>query len=204
MIAKSRGDVGQAFPIYVVMVAGLLFLAFCFFTVGRAAALRNGAQGAADAAALAAAQSAREEMEAPFLASLPERMLDLFLNGYQFPPGMPCAEAQRLASANEADVEHCEPKYGGYRDQITVEVETRKPVGSPVIRGMDHKFAKSHATAIVEFRCSWKSADLNEDSVEDVYFFTCKDGGMVEIRPSSPPPWSEVSKILFDVHLVDD
>ncbi|WP_335939117.1 pilus assembly protein TadG-related protein [Streptomyces sp. PTD5-9] len=203
MTARLRGEAGQAFPIYVVMVAGLLFLAFAFFTVGRASALRNGAQGAADAAALAAAQQAREDMEAPFLASLPERMLDVFLDSYQFPSAMPCASAQRLASANEADVKECTPQYGGRRDKITVEVETRKPVGSPVIRGMDREYAKSRATAIVEFRCSWHSVDLNDDSIEDVYYFSCGSAGAVEIRTSSPPSWSSVSKILFDVHLVD-
>lgn len=62
MTAKPRGDAGQAFPIYVVMVAGLLFLAFAFFAVGKASATRNEAQGAADAAALAAAQDARDTL----------------------------------------------------------------------------------------------------------------------------------------------
>ncbi|WP_406515266.1 pilus assembly protein TadG-related protein [Streptomyces sp. NBC_00873] len=206
MFARQRRESGQAFPIYVVMVAGLLFLVFAFFAVGKAAALRNGAQGAADAAALAAAQKAREQLEAPFLASLPGNMLDSFLQGYAFPTAMPCVEAQRLAAANQADVYrgHCDASYGGDRDQITVEVETRKPVDSTVIPGTKTKFAKAEATAVVEFRCSWKAVDYNDDGVQDMYFFTCEDGGMVEIAPSSPPPWSQVSKILFDVHLIDD
>jgi hypothetical protein len=37
-----------------------------------------------------------------------------------------------------------------------------------------------------------------------LYIFTCDGGGVVEIAPGSPPPWSQVSKILFDVHLIDD
>ncbi|MEU0831930.1 pilus assembly protein TadG-related protein [Streptomyces sp. NPDC005969] len=201
MIGRRRRDSGQAFPIYVVMVAGLLFLAVAFFAVGKAAALRNGAQGAADAAALAAAEKARDEFEAPFLASLPEDMLDLFLRAHAVPG---CSAAQGFASANQADVNYCLPIPGGYRDRIKVEVQGRKPVDSSVIPGTERKVAKAHATAIVEFQCpGWRSVDLNRDSIRDVYFFTCP-GGMVEIRPSSPPDWSQVSKLLFDVHLIDD
>lgn len=206
MIGHQRRDAGQAFPIYVVMVAGLLFLVFAFFAVGKAAALRNGAQGAADAAALAAAQKAREQFEAPFLASLPEDTLDLFLRGHMVPEAMPCAEAQRLAAANQADIYHneCTATPGGNAgDRVTVRVETRKPVDSSVIPGTKTKFAKAKATAIVKFRCEWTSVDLNDDSIRDIFFFTCGDAGVLEIRPSSPPPWSQVSKILFDVHLVD-
>ncbi|MEW2485904.1 pilus assembly protein TadG-related protein [Streptomyces sp. NPDC048411] len=203
MIGRSRNDVGQAFPIYVVMVAGLLFLAFAFFAVGKAAALRNGAQGAADAAALAAAQKTREDFEAPFLASLPEDTLELFLQGHAVTG---CPAAQALAAANQADVfgTGCQWIPGGYRDRIKVEVKGRKPVNSSVIPGSEKTFAKAKATAVVEFRCpGWKSVDLNHDSVRDVFFFHC-DGKLLEIRPSSPPPWSEVSKILYDVHLVDN
>ncbi|MGV9241848.1 pilus assembly protein TadG-related protein, partial [Streptomyces nigra] len=54
-----RGDTGQAFPIYITVAAGLLFLAFAYLAVGQAAANRNGAQTAADAAALAAALDTR-------------------------------------------------------------------------------------------------------------------------------------------------
>ncbi|WP_392672271.1 pilus assembly protein TadG-related protein [Streptomyces sp. LN785] len=201
MIGRRRRDSGQAFPIYVVMVAGLLFLAVAFFAVGKASALRNGAQGAADAAALAAAQQAREDFEAPFLASLPESMLDLFLRAHAVNG---CSAAYQLAEANQADVTSCLPIPGGDRDRIKVGVKGRKTVDSSVIPGSKSKIATAHATAVIEFRCSWKSVDLNDDSVQDVYFFTCKNGGMLEIRPSSPPPWSQVSKILFDVHLIDD
>lgn len=70
MIGRHRSDQGQAFPIYIAMVAGLLFLAFAFFAVGKASVTRNGAQGAADAAALAAAQQARDEIGPAFLGVL--------------------------------------------------------------------------------------------------------------------------------------
>ncbi|WP_432149038.1 pilus assembly protein TadG-related protein [Streptomyces sp. bgisy029] len=201
MFTRSRRDSGQAFPIYVVMVAGLLFLAFAFFAVGKASALRNGSQGAADAAALAAAQRARTEMGPGFIASLPGNTLELFL-GSDFAP--PCAEAERLASANRADQRACYPVYGYLRDRITVEVEGRKPVDSPVIPGTQNTFAKAKATALIEFRCpNWKAVDADSNGVHDLFVFTCSNGRVVEIVPGSPPPWSTVSKILFDVRLVD-
>ncbi|MER6102186.1 pilus assembly protein TadG-related protein [Streptomyces sp. NPDC001832] len=203
MIDRSRRDAGQAFPIYVVMVAGLLFLVFAFFAVGKASALRNGAQGAADAAALAAAQQTRDDFGNPFLASLPGNMLEQFLQT-RLVTG--CPAAQGLAAANQADVvSPCKTTRAGYRDRITVEVEGRKPVDSSVIPGTERKFAKATATAIVEFRClGWKALDFNDDGVQDLYIFPCRGGEMLEIEPSNPPPWSEVSKTLYDVHLVDN
>ncbi|MFF9351409.1 pilus assembly protein TadG-related protein [Streptomyces sp. NPDC014734] len=202
MIGRSRRDAGQAFPIYMMMVAGLLFLVFVFFAVGKAAALRNEAQGAADAAALAAAEKTREDFADPFFASLPEDLLDVFLRSH---PVTGCPAADSLASANNARVvpNGCSWTHSGYRDRITVEVEGRKAVDSSVLEGSENTKAKTKATAIVEFQCDWTSVDLNDDSIRDIFFFTC-DKGFLEIRPSSPPPWSQVSKILFDVHLVDN
>ncbi|MCX4964502.1 pilus assembly protein TadG-related protein [Streptomyces sp. NBC_00654] len=201
MTVRSRSDRGQAFPIYVVMVAGLLFLVFAFFAVGKASALRNGSQGAADSAALAAAQAARADFESGFIASLPENMLDAFLAA---PFTAPCGEAQSFASDNDADVTSCTARYGPRRDSIKVEVEGREAVDSSVIPGTKRTFAKAKATAIIEFRCTWQALDFDNNNVQDLFIFSCGDAGMVEIVPSSPPPWSQVSKILFDVHLVDN
>ncbi|MFF2899467.1 pilus assembly protein TadG-related protein [Streptomyces sp. NPDC057966] len=200
MIGRSRRDAGQAFPIYVVMVAGLLFLVFAFFAVGKAAALRNGAQGAADAAALAAAREARDNFEAGFLASLPEDLLDTYLRAH---PVMGCSAAQGLASDNQADVKSCYAIPGGYEDRIKVRVEGRKAVDSSVLPGSENTRAEATATAVIKFRCSWTSVDLNDDSIRDIFFFTCGTD-FLEISPGSPPPWSQVSKILYDVHLVDN
>ncbi|MFB7210287.1 pilus assembly protein TadG-related protein [Streptomyces sp. NPDC056255] len=200
MIGRLRRDAGQAFPIYVVMVAGLLFLVFAFFAVGKASALRNGAQGAADAAALAAAREARDNFEAGFLASLPEDLLDAYLRAH---PVIGCPAAQGLASDNQADVKSCYAIPGGYEDRIKVTVEGRKSVDSSVLPGSKNTKAEATATAVIKFRCSWTSVDLNDDSIRDIFFFTCgKD--FLEISPGSPPPWSQVSKILYDVHLVDN
>ncbi|MFF9569795.1 pilus assembly protein TadG-related protein [Streptomyces sp. NPDC014685] len=200
MIGRLRRDAGQAFPIYVVMVAGLLFLVFAFFAVGKAAALRNGAQGAADAAALAAARQAREEFQAGFLASLPEDLLDAYLRAH---PVGGCSAASGLASANQAELVSCIPMPGGYEDRIKVKVRGNKPVDSSVLPGSEKTKAEAEATAVIKFRCSWTSVDYNNDSIRDMFFFTCgKD--FLQIAPASPPPWSTVSRILYDVHLVDN
>ncbi|MFE2290289.1 pilus assembly protein TadG-related protein [Streptomyces sp. NPDC059452] len=217
MSRRRRGDAGQAFPIYVVMVAGLLFLAFAFFAVGKASALRNGSQGAADAAALAAAQSAREQFAAGFHESLPGDQLDQFLNA-AFPTLTPCAEAQRLASANGADIRSCGTSGTSWdRDKITVEVEGRQSVDSPVIPGTESTFAKAEATALIEFRCTWvaegldsdgdsdsdSDGDGDSDGAEGLYTFACGKAGVAEVVPGDLADWPRVSKILFDVRLVD-
>ena len=62
MRVRRYGDSGQAFPIYITVVGGLLCLALAYFAVGQAAVNRNGAQSAADAAALAAALNTRDEL----------------------------------------------------------------------------------------------------------------------------------------------
>ncbi len=201
MHKRQHGDAGQAFPIYVMMVAGLLFLALAFFAVGKASALRNGSQGAADAAALAAAQQARDDFGTGFYASLPTNMLDVFLNT---PFIAPCYEADRLAAANGATMESCYPTPGYLRDRITVEVQGLKAVDSSVLPGSENKKAKAEATALIEFRCPRpKAVDANSDGIMDLFIFTCRNGKVLEIAPASPPPWETVSRTLFDVRLVD-
>lgn len=204
MIQQPRSDRGQAFPIYIMMVAGLLFLALAFFAVGKASALRNDSQGAADAAALAAAQKARANFGPGFLGSLPRNALDVFL-GADFAP--PCAEAQRLANANEADTTSCTPSSGYLRDLVTVQVEGRDPVDSPVLPGSEDKVAKAKATALIEFRCPNPTAvDANSDGSPEAFIFTCLSGDVIEIATAEigrPGLWESVSRTLFDVRLVD-
>ncbi|MFE2945016.1 pilus assembly protein TadG-related protein [Streptomyces sp. NPDC059255] len=229
MIQHRYRDRGQAFPIYIVMVASLLFLALAFFAVGKASAARNGAQGAADAAALAAAQEARNEMGTGFLAALLlPGGLDDFFRGDKFFPGRPCAAAQELAAKNRADVRPidgvgsgCDPQLGLLRDEITVDVRTRYTVGESVIPGTEQKHAAARATAVVEFRCSLPEPEpegsaspgggagggaddgKDEDEEPSPIDFTCHGGRHVTIDPTKPDAWADLSKILFTVHLVD-
>ncbi|MEV7087345.1 pilus assembly protein TadG-related protein [Streptomyces sp. NPDC093085] len=228
MIQRLRGDRGQAFPIYIVMVAGLLFLALAFFTVGKASATRNGAQGAADAAALAAAQEARDEMGAGFLAALllPGGLNDFFDNNGRFTDPGPCAQAQVLAAKNRADVQSidgagsgCYSRPGFLSDEFTVEVKTRYTVGESVIPGTDQKHATARAKAVVEFRCSLPRPEpepegsaspggggddgKDEDEKPSPIDFTCHGGRHVTIDPAHPGEWLNLSETFFTVHLVD-
>lgn len=218
MIPGRRGDRGQAFPIYIVMVAGLLFLAFAFFAVGQASAARNGAQGAADAAALAAAQEAREEMRLPFLQALREPDgLDTLLSGSQN-PGLGREEANRLAAKNRSDLTGFYWRQGFWQDRVTASVKTRYTVGASVIPSTKDRHATASATAVVEFRCSLKSTpeptdpqqgDVDEKDKNDSkdtpgpFEFTC-DGRPVIIDLSSSDPLADLSKLIFAVHLIDD
>ncbi|MFJ4854686.1 pilus assembly protein TadG-related protein [Streptomyces sp. NPDC088730] len=218
MIPDRRGDRGQAFPIYIVMVAGLLFLAFAFFAVGQASAARNGAQGAADAAALAAAQEARDAMKLPFLQALgePDGLND-FLSGSQN-PGLGREEADRLAAENRSDVTGFYWQQGFWQDRVTARVKTRYTVGTSVIPSTKDRHATASATAVVEFRCSLETApeptsprqgegdEENKDGSKDTpgpFEFTC-DGRPVIIDLSSSDPLADLSKLIFAVHLIDD
>ncbi|MFE3737620.1 pilus assembly protein TadG-related protein [Streptomyces sp. NPDC059134] len=224
MGAVRRSDRGQAFPIYIVMVAGLLFVAFAFFTVGKASAVRNGAQGAADAAALAAAQEARDEMGTGFLeALLLPGGLDDFFKGDKFFGRGPCAAARELAGENRSTVTACDPRLGFLRDEITVKVRTDYTVGKSVIPGTERKHATAESTAVVEFRCSLpeKEPDVGaspddgaspgegEDPGDEAadkpkpIEFSCDGGSDVIIDPSEPGLWDTLSRTLFAVHLVD-
>lgn len=221
MSSDSRREAGQAFPIYIMMVAGLLFLAFAFFAVGKASATRNGAQGAADAAALAAAQQARDEIGSDFLDALllPGGLNDFF-NYHRISEG-PCNEARRFAAENRADVVGtCAWTSGHHRDEVTVKIETRNTVGDTVIPGTETMHATATATAVIEFRCNWKPADETGEGsdpqkdkdkgkgekaeVPGPLTFDCDGRNRFDIDPLHPDPWAELSKMLFAVHLIND
>ncbi|MEV6045445.1 pilus assembly protein TadG-related protein [Streptomyces xanthochromogenes] len=153
-MADLRQDRGQAFPIYVVMVAGLLFLAFAFFAVGQASATRNGAQGAADSAALAAAQRAREELVPKVLTALttPGGLDNLFEDGVVLADAR--AEAVSFAAKNHAELLTLVPSPGGAgRFTFTAHVQTSYTVGESVIPGTGQEHGTATATAVIELRC---------------------------------------------------
>ncbi|MCM2412071.1 pilus assembly protein TadG-related protein [Streptomyces sp. RKAG290] len=209
------------------MVAGLLFLAFAFFAVGQASAKRNGAQGAADAAALAAAQEARDELSVPFLAALrTPNGLDDFLRFHQY--GWDgCDKAAKLAYDNGAHLDGdplvpsgCYWRSGYLQDRVTARVKTREPVGKSVIPATETKYATATATAVIEFRCTFKPApespdpdpgqgDGNGDGEGDSeetpgpFEFRC-DGQPIKIDLGDPDPLAGLTQLLFAVHLIDD
>ncbi|WP_329064011.1 pilus assembly protein TadG-related protein [Streptomyces sp. NBC_01429] len=183
---NSSRESGQAAPIYITMVAGLLFLALAFFAVGQAGATRNGAQSAADAAALAAAQESRDLFSEDFLGGLlnPGFLEDIF-NGDRIGTADGCSAAARFADENKADLDNTAGRRGcsftGNRWGFTVNVVTQKPMGANILPGTEKKHAKAHATAIVEPRCTFKPAEKEEEEEPPA------DGEDPEdVKPASP------------------
>jgi hypothetical protein len=192
-------DAGQAFPIYITVVGSLLFLAFAYFAVGQAAVNRNGAQTAADAAALAAAQDRREQLAGAWLNDVldPTKWPGIF-DGDAEGIGESCWRAHRLAARNDARVLGCDPE--GLLG-FTVKVETNTPVGESVIPGTAEHRSSASATAVIEKRCTF--APLAEDAAEDVLPQLLCKGEKWDPKPGDPPEKLPKPEDLFDVHLAD-
>nr|WP_307826737.1 hypothetical protein [Streptomyces pactum] len=122
--------------------------------MGRAGAIRNEGQTAADAAALAAAQAHRDQLRTALLRSVLDGgdWADL-LQGRG--PGAPaaCAEAARFADRNGADLTGAGCLPGHLPTSFTVTVRTRDTVGRSVIPGTEDRHARATARAVVEPRC---------------------------------------------------
>ncbi|MGY0492087.1 pilus assembly protein TadG-related protein [Streptomyces sp. WG-D5] len=189
-------------PIYIWLTGILLFAAFAFFAFAQAASTRNGAQSAADAAALAAAQADRDKLMQGLGEALEGGNDDWlgWLDGMDLQGGDAQAAADRLAAANDAhllsgptgtDVNG----YPGYR----VEAETNYTVGDTIIPGTENKRAKAQATAVIQPRCD---VPLDADPKEALQL-TC-DGKTLDFDPEDfdlddLPDASD----LFAVHLAD-
>ncbi|WP_420709284.1 pilus assembly protein TadG-related protein [Streptomyces sp. NRRL B-3648] len=188
-------DAGQAFPIYLTVVAGLLFLALAYFAVGQGAVNRSGAQTAADAAVLAAAQDAREQLTDEWVKVLldPTKWQQIFQGEAQI--GDPCWRAEQLAARNDAQLNTCNsPALLKYR----VDVKTNKSVGRSVVPGTESVKSIASATAVIEPLCTFELPD--EGNEEDVLpQLSCKDR-VWEIDPAEPSKLPKPED-LFDVHL---
>ncbi|MEU5208171.1 pilus assembly protein TadG-related protein [Streptomyces sp. NPDC020742] len=156
---RSGRDAGQAFPLYIVAVAGLLFLALAFFAVGQAAATRNGAQTAADAAALAAGQKYRDLLTKDLLDGLRDGGYESdraawedLLNGRGAPSPGACASAAWFAGRNDAEVSSCVPD--SWPTSFAVDVTTRHGIGRSVVPGKEDTRASARATSVVGPRCT--------------------------------------------------
>ncbi|WP_435056814.1 pilus assembly protein TadG-related protein [Streptomyces capoamus] len=192
MFRRAAGDSGQAFPIYITVVAGLLFLAFAYLAVGQAAVNRGGAQTAADAAVLAAAQEGRRQLAAAWAADLrdPAKWQDVFEGNV--PVRDPCAPAGQLAAQNDATLEDC----GWQLLRYTAEVRTNRSVGDSVVPGTEDVHSTASATAVIESRCTFPDEPGGDDQLPEL---TC-DGKPWKLDPDDkatlPAP-----EDLFDVHL---
>ncbi|PWE11296.1 hypothetical protein DD630_21915 [Streptomyces sp. BSE7F] len=200
-------DTGQAFPIYITVVGGLLILAFAYLAVGQAAANRNGAQTAADAAALAAAQERRDQLAGAWAENLldPEKWQNIF-DGVADGLTPSCWRAEQLAAANDATVHSCHADgLLGY----TVEVQTNKTVGDSIVPGTERKKSRATATAVIESRCGFERLlpstedDADAEGKEDLPTLNCKGGTDWDLDSGTPDDLLPKPEDLFDVHLAD-
>lgn len=209
MIAEKRlRDRGQAFPIYVLVVAGLLFAALAFFAVGQASVTRSNAQGAADAAALAAAREARDNLVPGLdLAVLKPEDWEDVLDGGRLHLAKGCGAAPGFAAKNDATAQCTREALS-----FTVEVTTKRTVGESVVPGTDSMHGTANATAVIEPRCHLGSpapptrpADPPDTGSEEPASIKirCKGGKDIDFDPLKPNPWRTLARSLFDVKLAD-
>ncbi|MFD9937392.1 pilus assembly protein TadG-related protein [Streptomyces massasporeus] len=196
---RRYGDAGQAFPIYITVVGGLLFLALAYFAVGQATVNRGGAQTAADAAALAAAQEARDQLAGEWIEAVldPDQWQDIF-DGDVPLVGDPCSRAYQLAGQNDADVQGCSGT--GVPLGYEVVVQTRKTMGESIVPATAQKKSSATATAVIEPLCEFKP--LPEDAGDDVLPRLTCDGKNWDLKPDDLTELPEPED-LFDVHLAD-
>ncbi|MET8292858.1 pilus assembly protein TadG-related protein [Streptomyces sp. NPDC005180] len=213
------GDRGQAFPFYVVMVAGLLFAALAFFVIGQASVTRSDAQGAADAAALAAAQDARDHLLPGLVLSelQPKDWIEV-LKGNRLGGGG-CEKADSFAERNGAKASCTSTGLS-----FTVAVETTRTVGSSVIPGTEGMRGTADATAEIEPLCRLGELPSPSPSPSPApspsagqtpppsdgtspkpasLKFRCKGGKEITFDPAKPVPWRTLGRSLFDVRLTD-
>ncbi|RDD85217.1 pilus assembly protein TadG-related protein [Streptomyces parvulus] len=193
-----RGDEGQAFPIYITVVGGLLFLAFAYFAVGQASANRNGAQTAADAAALAAAQETRDQLAGMWIDEIrdPTMWRPIFEGDV---PGLQpsCWRGEQLAAQNDARVLSCHPEgLLGY----TVDVETNRTVGDSIVPGTESKKSRAFATAVIEAACTFEPPVEGAEG-DELPGLACHDKQW-ELDPEKLEDLPKPEE-LFDVHLAD-
>ncbi|MFD9370828.1 pilus assembly protein TadG-related protein [Streptomyces sp. NPDC060020] len=211
MTSGRRGDRGQAFPIYVVVVAGLLFAALAFFVVGQASVTRSDAQGAADAAALAAGREARDNVLLNLdLAAVKPAEWKKILDGDYFKVGEACAAAEAFAAKNDARTTMCEPTL----PRFTVEVETDGTVGDSVVPGTGAMHGRAKATALIESKCHLGDVPTPSPTPTappgdaspaptpppPTVNFTC-GGKVIKLDPLSPGKLSALTRKLFTVRL---
>jgi hypothetical protein len=191
-------DTGQAFPIYITVVAGLLFLALAYFAVGQATVNRSAAQTAADAAALAAAQDTRDQLAGEWMKDIldPTKWQDIF-SGKGWGVTGSCRRASELAERNDAQLLDCDARgLLGYH----VRVQTNKTMGKSLVPVTASKKSTAEATAMIDSLCTFKP--LAEDAEADrLPRLTCKDRDW-DLDPEHLADLPEPHD-LFDVHLVD-
>ncbi|MPY52776.1 hypothetical protein FPZ41_31145 [Streptomyces sp. K1PN6] len=154
---------------YIWLTTILLFAAFAFFAFAQAAFARNGAQSAADAAALAAAQEARDELilQLGDVIGTDDNWLDwLNLPGDEGVPYEGAYDAaQQLAAENDASIDDFGVAQTGGYPGFRVGVLTSYTVGDSIIPGTENRQARADAIAVIQPRCEF---DENADPTKPV------------------------------------
>ncbi|MFJ5706030.1 hypothetical protein [Streptomyces sp. NPDC093105] len=132
-----------------------------YVVVGQAAALRSGAQTAADAAALGAAEDARDQLRDGWLDVIgdPAQWSGL-LQGDGYVIERACQRAIALASLNKAELksQDCVPQDLGF----TVTVQTERTVGNSIVPDTSERRATATASAVVEPLCTFEPPEPPE------------------------------------------
>ncbi|WP_223833216.1 pilus assembly protein TadG-related protein [Streptomyces venezuelae] len=187
---------------YIWLTGILLFVALAFFAFAQAASARNGAQSAADAAALAAAQESRNELAERLGLSIGQgdEWLD-WLTG-DLPTDIEAARAAAdvLAAENDSQVTGLVSTEASGLPGYKVSVETNYTVGDSVIPGTETQHANADATAVIKPRCD---VDPSSDP-EKVVEFDCDGGESFEIDPEDFEAGDlPDASALFSVHLAE-
>ncbi|MFG2565907.1 pilus assembly protein TadG-related protein [Streptomyces sp. NPDC048567] len=153
-------DRGQAAPLYIAAVAGLLFAALVFFAFGEADIRRNGAQSAADAAVLAAAKESRSLLEPDLKAHLtdPKYFESVFSTSFLGGPDNACWKASDFAVRNKASVVRCSPLADG-RWGYEVRLKSDRAMSTDIVPGTEGRKAEAAAVAVIEPRCAFVAAE---------------------------------------------
>ncbi|MCJ0874737.1 pilus assembly protein TadG-related protein [Streptomyces sp. AP-93] len=198
MAGLGSRDRGQVLPFYAAMMFCLLFAALVFVTVGMAGATRSDAQGAADAAALAAAREVRDNaFVGRNLLTLTPADWDEILRGRRFDTKGACVKAQDFAGSNEASAV-CDFNV----PEFTVAVTTNDAVGDSVIPATETLLGQARATALIEPRCFLDPAPTPPPPPGHVGI-KCRGGGVITVDPSDPGPLHKLARKLFVVRLTD-
>ncbi|MFE7181189.1 pilus assembly protein TadG-related protein [Streptomyces erythrochromogenes] len=216
MDTPGSRDRGQAFPIYVIVLTGLLFAAFAFVVVGMAGATRSEAQGAADAAALAAAREARDNaFEGTDLLALTAEEWEELIGGDRLNAQRACAKASAFAAMNGADAT-CEVAI----PEVKVSVTTHDAIGKTVIPGTEDVRGHASAKAVIEPRCSLRSEPApqptpsatstsppspggGDGGTPPSISIQCKGDVALEIDLKDPGSLTQLARKLFSVRLTD-
>ncbi|MEV0574012.1 pilus assembly protein TadG-related protein [Streptomyces sp. NPDC050392] len=196
-----KSEAGQAAPLYITAVTGLLFLALVFFAFGEADVKRNGAQTAADATVLAAAKDSRRLLKLDLMANVMDRgfYTEVFNTPYVGMDG--CSMAASFGARNDATDVECQP-VSDMRWGYHVDLKSRKSMSANLVPGTEGKKAKAEAVAVLDNRgCKFvPNPIITSPSIGTV---GCVSGLVWVVSPQSLAAMPDMT-LLFDVRLAED